>query len=157
MWFHSKDVVTVGTWVFGGKKREPRPLCTQNMRRHTLLLEPWEPRPDQWWQQGPRRWWPAASTRPQCWEQQTQAVVGQSYSPRLSAQGKWEHHWFLINGTEEPSASHRMGITGKGKGIFMCSETGPLLSSLATCDHVYIPSWLSRRSKLQTNTNAHNV
>ena len=27
IWFHSKDVVTVGTGVFWGKRREPRPLC----------------------------------------------------------------------------------------------------------------------------------
>ena len=27
MWFHSKDVVTVGIGVIWGKRREPRPLC----------------------------------------------------------------------------------------------------------------------------------
>lgn len=33
---------------------------------------------------------------------------------------------------------HKMGTTGKEKGIFMLGEMGPLLSSLETCDHIFI-------------------
>lgn len=145
------------SWNFGSPRH-----CSYGTIRHILFSEPREQCPDQqWWH---RQVWPKVVVN--CFHQTpvleaANAACSGPDSPRLSPQGTWEYHWTLINWDRGALNVSQDGDHWEREGNFHArwdgaspQFTGDMWPHLHSS---YTPRWQSRRSKLQTNTNSHNV
>ena len=145
------------SWNFGSPGH-----CSYRTIRHSLFSEPRDQCPDQ-------RWWHGQAWRKvvvNCFHQTpvleaANAACSGPDSPRLSPQGTWEYHWSLINWDRGALNVSQDGDHWEREGNFHArwdgaspQFTGDMWPHLHSS---YTPSWQSRRSKLQTNTNSHDV